>query len=43
MVGHKKWSKPCDDCDDVLNVRANFDIPDDILACGQDHSPIFLP
>lgn len=26
-----------DDCDDVLNVHANFDIPDDILACVQDN------
>lgn len=26
-----------DDCDDVLNVHANFDIPDDILARVQDN------
>jgi YebC/PmpR family DNA-binding regulatory protein len=26
-----------DDCDDVLNVHANFDIPDDILAEAQDN------
>ncbi len=32
--------KLCDaleDCDDVLNVYANFDIPDDVLAQLQDH------
>lgn len=26
-----------DDCDDVLNVHANFDIPDTLLAEAQDH------
>jgi len=31
-----------EDCDDVLAVHSNFQISEDLLACGQDNSTAIL-